>query len=87
LCSGGELKGADNDEEALLTARVAAYRHSLEGRDRARMLKLMFKRRRLSVDEHDELDRLKAKYPEAPRETPLAKAIALRKAELRQRSN
>ena len=86
-CSGGELKGADNDEEALLTARVAAYRHSPEGRDRARMLKLMFKRRRLSVDEHDELDRLKAKYPEAPRETPLAKAIALRKAELRQRSN
>jgi hypothetical protein len=85
-CGGGELKGADNEEEARLTARLAAYRHSPEGRDRARMLKLMFKGRRLSVDEQDELGRLKAKYPEAPRETPLAKAIALRIAELKQRS-
>jgi hypothetical protein len=84
-CGGGELKGADDDEEALLTARLAAYRHSPEGRDRARRHELMFKRR-LSVDEQDELGRLKAEYPEAPRETPLGKAIALRQAELRQRS-
>ncbi len=47
------------------------------------MLKLMFKRRRLSVDEQDELDRLKAKYPEAPKDSPLAKAIAQRIADLR----
>jgi len=47
-----------------LAARRAAYRHSPEGRDRARMLKLMFKGRRLTVDEQDELDRLKAHYPD-----------------------
>jgi hypothetical protein len=60
-CGGGELKGADDEEEALLTARLAAYRRSPEGRDRARMLKLMFKSfgRRLSVDEQNELDCLK----------------------------
>jgi hypothetical protein len=85
-CGGGELKGADDDEEALLTARLAAYRHSPEGRDRARRHELMFKRRRLSVDEQDELDRPKAKYPEGPKDSPLAKAIELRLAELRQRS-
>jgi hypothetical protein len=85
-CGGGELKGADDDEEALLTARLAAYRHSPEGRDRARRHELMFKRRRLSVDEQDELGRLKAKYPECPKDSRLAKAIALRLAELRQRS-
>jgi hypothetical protein len=73
-CGGSELKGADDEEEALLTARLAAYRHSPEGRDRARMVKLMFKGRRLSVDEQDELDRLKTKYPEAPKDSPLAKA-------------
>jgi hypothetical protein len=81
-CGGGELKGADDEEEALLTARVAAYRHSPEGRDRARVLKLMLKGRRLNVDEQEELDRLKAKYPEAPKDTCLAKAIALRIPEL-----
>jgi hypothetical protein len=62
-----------------ISGRLAAYRHSPEGRDRARRDELMFKRR-LSVDERDELDRLKAKYP------PLAKAIGRRLAELRQRS-
>jgi hypothetical protein len=84
-CGGGELKGADDEEEALLTARLAAYRHSPEGRDRARRHELMFKRR-LSVDEQDELNRLKAKYPEGPKDSPLTKAIALRIGELRHRS-
>jgi hypothetical protein len=65
-CGGGELKGADDEEEAILSARIAAYRHSPEGRDRARMLKLMFKDRRLCVDEQAELDGLRAKYPEDP---------------------
>jgi hypothetical protein len=36
-CGGGELKGTEDEEEALLTARLAAYRHSPEGRDRARI--------------------------------------------------
>ena len=31
---GGELKGAEDEEEAFLTARLAAYRHSPEGRGR-----------------------------------------------------
>jgi len=87
-CGGGELKGADDEEEALLTARLAAYRHGPEGRDRARMLKLMFKSfgRRLSVDEQNELDCLRANYPAGPTGSPLAKAIELKLAELRQRS-
>jgi hypothetical protein len=88
-CGGGELKGADDKEEALLTARLAAFRYSPEGRDRARMLKLMsmgFGRRR-SVHEQEELDRLKAKYRNGPTVSPLAKAIKLKMAELRQRSN
>jgi hypothetical protein len=84
-CGGGELKGADDEEDAILSARIAAYRHGPEGRDRARMLKLMFKGRRLSADEQDELDRLKAHYPD-PKDSPLAKTITLRLAELHQRS-
>jgi hypothetical protein len=84
-CGGGELNGADDEEEARLTARLAAYQHGPEGRDRARMFSLRFKRS-LSGDEKDELDRLKAKYPETPMDSPLAKAIARRLAELRQRS-
>ena len=42
-CGGGELKGAEDEEEAFLTARVAAYRHSPEGRGRQRMRELEFK--------------------------------------------
>jgi hypothetical protein len=84
-CGGGQLKGADDEEEAILSARIAAYRHSSEGRDRARMLKLMFKGGRLSVDEQDELDGLRDKYPEAPKHNPPAKAITARMGELRQR--
>jgi hypothetical protein len=53
------------------------------------MLKLMSKGfgRRRSVDEQEELDRLKAKYRNGPTVSPLAKAIELKMAELRQRSN
>ena len=40
---GGELKGAEDEEEAFLTARVAAFWHSPEGRDRKRMRELEFK--------------------------------------------
>src|SRR5258707_9938689 len=42
-CGGGELKGAEDEEEALLTVRVAAFQHSPEGRGRRRMLALKLK--------------------------------------------
>jgi hypothetical protein len=45
----------------------------------------MFNDRRLSVNEQDELDRLKAHYPD-PKDSPLAKTITLRLGELHQRS-
>jgi hypothetical protein len=76
---GGELKGAEDEEEAFLTARVAAFWHSPEGRDRKRMRELEFKgfgRRCLTLDEQKELDQLTSRYPEPPRESELATAIA-----------
>src|SRR5258707_15244983 len=42
-CGGGELKGAEDEEEAFLTVRVAAFQHSPEGRGRRRMLALKLK--------------------------------------------
>ena len=88
-CGGGELKGAEDEEEALLTARLSAYRYSPEGRDRERMLELKLKGIAgcLSVDEQNELDQLKVIYPEGPSDSPLAKAIDLRLAELRKQPN
>jgi hypothetical protein len=64
---GGELKGAEDEEEAFLTARVAAYRHSPEGRGRRRMWMLQLKGigGRLTLDEQKELDQLL--YPDPPR--------------------
>jgi hypothetical protein len=84
-CGGGELKGADDEEEAFLTARVAAFRHSPEGRDRNRITELEAFRLSRNGDEQAELDRLSIKYPNGP-ESELTKAIKLRAAELRQRS-
>jgi hypothetical protein len=84
-CGGGELKGADDEEEAFLTARVAAFRHSPEGRDRNRITKLEGFRLSRNGDEQAELDRLSIKYPNGP-ESELTKAIKLRAAELRQQS-
>ena len=88
-CGGGELKGAEDEEEALLTARLSAYRYSPEGRDRERMLELKLKGIAgcLSVDEQNERDQLKVIYPEGPSDSPLAKAIDLRLAELRKQTN
>ena len=76
-CGGGELKGAEDEEEAFLTARVAAFWHSPEGRDRKRMRELEFKgiRRCLTLEEQKELDQLTLLYPEPPRETELQKAM------------
>ena len=68
-CGGGELKGAEDEEEAFLTARLAAYRHSPEGRARRRMRELVLKDicRRLTLDEQKELDQLVLLYPDPPR--------------------
>jgi hypothetical protein len=84
-CGGGELKGADDQEEALLTARVAAFRHSPEGRDRQRITELEVYRQYRNSDEQAELDQLRVVYPKGP-ESVLTKAIKLRLVELRQQS-
>ena len=82
---GGELKGAEDEEEAFLTARVAAFWHSQEGRDRTRMRALELKGIR-SPEEQKELDQLSEVYPEGPSESALAKAIELKRSQLRQRT-
>ena len=64
-CGGGELKGAEDEEEAFLTARVAAFWHSQEGRGRKRMRALELKGIR-SPEEQKELDQLSVVYPEGP---------------------
>ena len=84
---GGELKGAEDEEEAFLTARLAAYRHSPEGRGRRRKWELELKGigGRRTLDEQKELDQLVLLYPESPRESELATAIMLKLAELRKK--
>jgi len=84
---GGELKGAEDEEEAFLTARLAAYRHSPEGCGRRRMQELELKGigRSLTLDEKKELDQLVLLYPEPPRESELATALKLKLAELRKK--
>jgi hypothetical protein len=86
-CGGGELKGAEDEEEAFLTVRVAAFWHSPERRDRKRMRELEFKGIRgcLTLEEQKELDQLTLLYPEPPRESELATAIKLKLAELRKK--
>jgi hypothetical protein len=85
-CGGGELKGADDEEEAFLMARLAAFRHSPEGRDRQRITELEAYCLCRNSDEQAELDRLRVGYPKGP-ESELTKAIQLRLGELRQQSN
>lgn len=79
-CGGGNLKGAEDDEEAILTAKLAAYQQSPVGRDQNRALGLTLKAmgEGLSIDEEDELNRIKVKYPEDLTDSPLAQEIALR---------
>jgi hypothetical protein len=60
-CGGGELKGAEDEEEAFLTARVAAFRHRQEGRDWERIRELEVFRLYRSDEEQAELDTLKAR--------------------------
>jgi hypothetical protein len=85
---GGELKGAEDEEEAFLTAQVAASRHSPEGRGRRRMRELEFKgigSRCRTLDEEKELDQIALLYPESPMESELATAMKLKLAELRKK--
>jgi hypothetical protein len=63
---GGELKGAEDDEEAILTSRVAAFWASSEGRDLKRIQELQW-RRFLTEEQQRELDELLEKHPEARR--------------------
>ena len=87
-CGGGELKGADDEEEAFLTTRLAAYRHSPEGRGRRRMRELEFKgigSRCRTLDEQKELDQLTLLYPDHPGESELATALKRKLAELRKK--
>ena len=69
---GGELTAAEDDEEALLTAWVAAYWQSPDGRERKRLQELEFRRfsrRLLNDEEQKELDELRKKYPFVESET------------------
>jgi hypothetical protein len=81
-CGGGELKGAEDEEEAILTARVGAFWHSQEGRVWDRIRELEVFRPYRNSDEQAELDRLRILYPASP-ENELTNAIKLRLAELR----
>ena len=84
LCGGGELKGAEDEEEAFLTVRVAAFQHSPEGRGRRRMLALKLKGVSgcRSPEEQKELEHLKVVYPEGPSQCALPKAIELKLSSL-----
>jgi len=64
-CNGGRLTDAEDFEEAQLTARVAAFYETPEGRGRQRISQLSW-RNDLSPDEQNELDSLKALYPHPP---------------------
>src|SRR3954469_7183529 len=66
LRGGGELTDGDDDEEAYVSARLAAYRHGQQGRDRCRMTELEVYRSYLNPDEEAELDLLRSKYPKPP---------------------
>jgi hypothetical protein len=81
---GCELSGVEDEEEAFLTVRVAAYRHSQEGRDCERITELEVYRVHRNDDEQAELDELRMKYPKSPSDdSELASAIRLRLVELR----
>jgi hypothetical protein len=76
--SGGELSGAEDDEEAILTARVAAYWQSPKGRERKRLEELelrRFSRRLLNDEEQQELDELRKKYPVAKTESEIGRKL------------
>jgi hypothetical protein len=83
-CGGGDLKGAEDEEEAILTARTAAFRHGQEGRDRHRIMELTVYRLYRSDAEQAELEKLRMKYPKSSPNR--VSAIGLKLAELRNRA-
>jgi hypothetical protein len=69
------LTAEEDAEEAHLTARVAAYDGSPEGKARSRISELFLRRIR-SEAEQSELDELKKRYPDQPDpDDPLAPAL------------
>ena len=67
LCGGGPFSDAEDAEEAQLTARLAAFHESPEGRARERIGELFLKSfRGLSTAEQNERDNLKSLYPDLP---------------------
>ena len=78
-CNGGSLTDAEDAEEAVLEARSSAYQESPEGRGRVRISTLEWKAvvGVLGVAEQEELDSLKALYPDLPPDPnhPLANEI------------
>jgi hypothetical protein len=73
---GGALSGAEDAEEAQLTARVAAFDESPEGCARRRIRDLEMQRVR-SAAEQSEVDNLRMLYPDLPLDSddPLADAF------------
>ena len=71
---GGRQRGTPNKATVAKAAALA----SASADDRKRMRELEFKdiRRCLTLDEQEELDQLTLLYPEPPRESELATAIA-----------
>ena len=67
-CGGGALSEAEDAEEAQLTARVAAFEESPEGRARNRIVELEFDSfsRALTDTETEELESLRKIYPDLP---------------------
>jgi hypothetical protein len=74
-CGGGSLSDEESDEEALLTARRAAFEETAEGRGRRRIFELFLTQR--SGAEQNELDELQKLYPAEPLDDdePLRDAI------------
>jgi hypothetical protein len=64
---GGSLTNADDVEEAQLTARVAAYEETAEGRGRRRIDQLMWQRfSGFTPEEKSEYEHLQTLYPALP---------------------
>jgi hypothetical protein len=80
-CGGGALSEVEEAEEAQLTARVAAFEESPEGRGRSRIFQLELANisRGLSDAEAEELASLLKIYPDLPpdpADAPFLEAIA-----------
>ena len=81
----GVLTEAEDEEEARLRVRIAAYRHSPEGRDRTRRSELFFKNLRgtCSLEEQKELEHLELLYPKPKSSTTPARPSELKSSSTR----